>query len=111
MTAVALYLMSQWVESNELATPTQQHRARKVSSLSNHDSCYYMYVLVPIQMMSRLQNGMETETCPICQTCILTITRLLAAANSVVALDPYNTAIPFTNYSRERCSNGHMWGK
>ena len=71
----SLYIMSKWVESSELATPTQQHMAEKVSTVydvmlsgyvSYHDDCY----CPPIQMISRLQNGMETETCPICQTCI-----------------------------------------
>lgn len=33
LAVVALYLMSQWVGSSELATPTQQHRAKKVSSV------------------------------------------------------------------------------
>ena len=31
---VSLYIMSQWVGSNELATPTQQHAAREVSMLT-----------------------------------------------------------------------------
>lgn len=78
LAVVALYLMSQWVGSSELATPTQQHRAKKVSSVltvSRHD---FTLTVALFQMMSRLQSTVETETCPICQTCILT-TRQLAA--------------------------------
>ena len=40
LAVVALYLMSQWVGSSELATPTQRHRAKKVSfilTVSIHD--------------------------------------------------------------------------
>lgn len=70
LAVVSLYLMSQWVGSSELATPTQQHRAKQVSSLSC-PNCMSL-TMAPFQMVSRLQNRIETETCPICRTCIFT---------------------------------------
>lgn len=85
LAVVALYLMSQWVGSSELATPTQRHRAKKVSSISIHDSTFV--TVAPFQMMTRLQSTVETERCPICQTCILTDRPLAAAAGVVVTLD------------------------
>lgn len=109
LTVVALYLMSQWVGSSELATPTQQHRAKKVSFVSIHDPTV---IVAPFQMMSRLQSTVGTERCPICQTCILS-TRPLAdgGVRVTMTLDLSLTAIPFTSYSRERCTNGHSWGE
>ena len=74
-TAVSLYIMAQWVGSSKLATPTQQHTAMEVSNAA------YIYIthlvlsvaMVSTQMLSKLQNGVGNETCPVCQTCILPI--------------------------------------
>lgn len=69
---VSLYIMSHWVESSRLATPTQQLKAKTVSR--GEVSCSATaQVCHSAQILSGLQGDMETqtETCPICTACIL----------------------------------------